>query len=134
MEYGRSGIYRSSLLQVFFKIGVLKNFTTFKEKHLCWSLFLIKLQAWRPTLYQKEILTQVFSYKYCKIVKNSFLYRTPLMAASGFLTKLAENNFEENHSLIKFFSEISQKLFLSLCYSVSKNNYFKRFFAVFVFL
>ena len=49
------------------------------------------------------------------------------MAASGFLTKLAENNFEENHSLVKFFSEISQKLFLSLCYSVSKNNYFTGF-------
>ena len=45
------------------------------------------------------------------------------MAASAFLTKLAENNFEENHSLVRFFSEISKELFLSLCYSFSKNNY-----------
>ena len=34
---------RSSRLQMFFKIGVLKNFAIFTEKHLCWSLFLIKL-------------------------------------------------------------------------------------------
>ena len=69
----------------------------------------------------------MFSCKYCKIVKNSFLYRTPLMAASGFLTKLAENNCEENHFSVEFFSEISQKLFLSLCCSVSKNNSFTGF-------
>ena len=47
-----------------------------------------------------------------KILENSFLYRTPLMAASGFLTKPAENNYEENHFSLEFFSEISQKLFL----------------------
>ena len=53
-------------------------------------------------LYQKETLTQVFSCKYCKIVKNSFLYRTSLMAASGFLTKLAKNNCEENRFSVDF--------------------------------
>ena len=40
-----SVIYRSSRSQVFFKIGVLKNFTIFTEKHLCWSRLLIKLRA-----------------------------------------------------------------------------------------
>ena len=30
---------------VFFRIGVLKNFAIFTEKHLCWSLFLINLLA-----------------------------------------------------------------------------------------
>ena len=28
-----------------FQIGVLENFAIFTEKHLCWSLFLTKLQA-----------------------------------------------------------------------------------------
>ena len=28
--------------------GVVKNFGVFTEKHQCWSLFLIKLQAFRP--------------------------------------------------------------------------------------
>ena len=31
-----------------FKIGVLENFAIFTGKHLCWILFLLKLQAWRP--------------------------------------------------------------------------------------
>ena len=43
---------------MFFKISVLKVFI---GKHLCWSLFLIKL---RP----EEL------YKYSEILKNSFLY------------------------------------------------------------
>ena len=65
-----------------------------------------------PQLYQKETPTQMFSCEYCDIFKSSFFYRTPLMAASGFLTKLAENNCEENHFSVEFFSETSQKLFL----------------------
>ena len=36
---------RISRSQMFFKIGILKNFANFKRKHLCWSLFLIKLQT-----------------------------------------------------------------------------------------
>ena len=31
-------IIRNSLSQMFFKIGVLKNFPIFIEKQLCWSL------------------------------------------------------------------------------------------------
>ena len=34
-------------LQVFLKIGVLKNFAIFTGKYLCWSFLLIKLQAFR---------------------------------------------------------------------------------------
>ena len=37
---GRGTINRISRLQVFFKIGVLKNFTVLTEKHVCLSLFL----------------------------------------------------------------------------------------------
>ena len=32
---------------MFFKIGVLKIFANFTGKYLCWSLFLVKLQAWQ---------------------------------------------------------------------------------------
>ena len=38
---------RSSRSQMFFKILTFKNFAIFTGKHLCWSLFLIKLQAFR---------------------------------------------------------------------------------------
>ena len=47
-------IFRSSRSQMFFTIGVLKNFAIFTEKHLCWSLFLIKLQALRPATLLKR--------------------------------------------------------------------------------
>ena len=38
---------------------------------------------------KKEALTQVFSCEFCKIYKNTFYYRTPLVAASGVLINFA---------------------------------------------
>ena len=38
---------RSSLRQMFFIVDILKNFANITEKYQCWSLFLIKSQAWR---------------------------------------------------------------------------------------
>ena len=37
--------FRNSRSQMFFEIGALENVAIFTEKHLCWNLFLIKLQA-----------------------------------------------------------------------------------------
>ena len=37
--------------QMFLKTGVLKNFAIFAGKQLCWSIFLIKLQAQDLQLY-----------------------------------------------------------------------------------
>ena len=44
------------------------------KKHLCWSLFLIKLQAWMSAFLLKKKLQHIC---YCEIFKNSFFYRTP---------------------------------------------------------
>ena len=99
MECRWSGIYRSCRSQMSFKIDVLTNFAIFTGKHQCWSLFF----------------------------KNSFLYRTPLVPASEFLTKLAENNCVENHFSVELFSEISWRYFLSLSCNVSKNDSFTSF-------
>ena len=47
--------------QMFFVIGVLKNFANFTGEHLCWSLFFIKLQAWTPAaLLKRDSNTGVF--------------------------------------------------------------------------
>ena len=62
---------RSSRSQMFFKIGVLKKFAMFTGKHLCWSLFLIKLQAFR-----------CFPANITKLLRPGF-YRTPPVAATG---------------------------------------------------
>ena len=57
---------RSSRLQMFFKIGVLKNFANFTGKHLCWSLFLIKLQGWRPSTLSKRDSNKRFPVEFPK--------------------------------------------------------------------
>ena len=36
--------YRSSHSQTFFKITTLEKFAIFTREHLCWSLFVMKLQ------------------------------------------------------------------------------------------
>ena len=41
---GEKTIFRSSRLQMFCKIGILKNFTNSTVKHLCWSPISIKFQ------------------------------------------------------------------------------------------
>ena len=67
---------RSSRSQMFFKIDVLKNFAIFTGKHLCWSLFLIKLQAFkcfpvniakflRSSFFIENLLLQMFCFTLC---------------------------------------------------------------------
>ena len=46
--------FKSSHLQMFLKTGFLKKFAIFAGKHLCWSYFLIKLQAWRSAILLKR--------------------------------------------------------------------------------
>ena len=41
-------LLRSSRLQMFFNIGVIKSFANFTGKNMCCSLFWIKLQARKP--------------------------------------------------------------------------------------
>ena len=69
--------------QVVCKKGALKNFTKFTGKHLCLGRisFLIK----RPefcNFIQKENLAQVLSCEFYEIFKNTYFYRTHLMAVS----------------------------------------------------
>ena len=57
----RKKLYRSSHKRCSIKKGVLKNFAILTGKHLCWSLFLIKLQAWRSaTLLKRDSSTGIF--------------------------------------------------------------------------
>ena len=52
---------RNSHSQMFLKLGALKNFAIFKGKQQCWSIFLIKLQAfWTSTLLERNSSTGVF--------------------------------------------------------------------------
>ena len=55
------------------KKSVLKNLANFTGKQLCWSLFLIKLQALARNLIEKRLATQVFSYEICENLKNPYV-------------------------------------------------------------
>ena len=58
---------RTSHPEVFYKLGILKNFVKFTGKPLCQSIFFIK----------KDTLAQVLSFGFFKIFKNTFFYSTP---------------------------------------------------------
>ena len=71
---------------MFFKISVLKNFTTFVGKHLRWSLFLSKLLACMPAaLVIKDSNASVLPWILRNFYfKNSFSYRRTRVAAFEF--------------------------------------------------
>ena len=60
----------------------VKEVSNFAGKHLYHSLF-----------FKKESLAQVFSCEFCKISKNIFFHRTPLMAASAYKNKKVSRPF-----------------------------------------
>ena len=72
--------FRSSHRRCFVKKGFLKKFANFTAKQLCWSLFLINLQAFRPNTPRTPILKDIWelqeflvsSKKSLKIVINFF--------------------------------------------------------------
>ena len=61
---------KSSRSQMFSEISSNKNFVIFTGKHLCWGLFLIKLQAFRPATFLKR--DSGVSCGYCELYKNIF--------------------------------------------------------------
>ena len=90
---------RSSCLEVFCIKGVLRNFAKFTGKHLFQSYFFCKFV-------RKEVLTQAFSCKFCEIYKDTFLHRTPAVAASEadyVLFLLSFSNFLLSDSIISSF-------------------------------
>ena len=64
---------------------------------LCCNFVMIKTadKPWQivglgpATLLRKRILAQVFSCEFCEIYKNTFYYRTPVVAASCVLINFA---------------------------------------------
>ena len=63
---------RCSRSQMFFKLGVLKNFVIFTGKYLCRSLFLIKLTPKTP----KRLQHRCFLVNYAKFLRAPFLQNT----------------------------------------------------------
>ena len=64
---------RSSRLQMFFKIGVLRSVANFTGKHLCSSLFLKNFQAGGLQLRKKRLQHSCFPVKFAKSLRTPFL-------------------------------------------------------------
>ena len=65
-----------AVVRMLFKIGVLKNFANVTGKQLCWSLFLITLQAFN--FIRKRLEHRCFPVEF---LKKTFFHRTYLVAA-----------------------------------------------------
>ena len=103
--FGDELFFSEHPLEVFCKKAFLKNFANFTEKHLCWSLSLIKLQASGVFLTP----TQVFSYEICKIFKNICFEEHLRVIVSTFL-HFIESEWLLNEIILSF-SVCHSKLF-----------------------
>ena len=73
---------RSSCPEMFCKKVFLQISKNSQESTCARVSFLIKLQSQVCNFIKKEALAQVFSCEFCEISYNTFLHRTPLVAAS----------------------------------------------------
>ena len=92
-----------SFPEVLYEKSVLRNFTKFIGKHLSTVSFLIKLQDSACKFIKKETLTQVFSCKLCKISKNTFFHRAPMVVASktGLSLLSDKNSIERTKAVVR---------------------------------
>ena len=82
---------------------------------------------------EKETLAQVFSCEFCKISKNSFYYRTPLVAASGYWLKQIQYNQKKTFEVM--YTKLNWYL-RCCCISrfVSENVSILKRFSIFLFI
>ena len=104
----QTGLGQKQPSKVFCKNGVLKNLANFTEKHLCWSLFLIKLRA-SVSLLKRGSNTSVFLWNLRNFSENLF-FRTSrnncfcqVQLSQGVIKKSLSENIEnkEKKRLIK---------------------------------
>ena len=76
--------FKSNRSQMFFKIGVLKNFAIFTGKRLRWITF-NKVAGLEDCNFITKRLQQVFSSEYCEIFKNTYFEEHLRTAASVLL-------------------------------------------------
>ena len=63
-------VHKSSHLQMFFRIGVLKKIMIFTGKPQCWNLFLIKMQAYN--FLKKRLQCRCFPVDITKCFRTAF--------------------------------------------------------------
>ena len=131
--------YRRNHPGVFCKTGALKNFEQFTGKHLCWSHFLIKLQAWRHTILLKSDSSKGVFCEFCENCKNIyFIYFVKRLRAAAFGVNLCvmQNlhvdivtyRWWKNHLKITMKPFVTEKGLLDWCRAVNNANCFGKLF------
>ena len=101
---------RRSRREVFYQKGVLKNFTKFTGKHLCWSLFFNKVAGLGcEALLKKRLQHRCFPENFVKFLRTLSLKNT---SGGWFYTKYSfmsifckEKSFETNNFSTFWFSQ-----------------------------
>ena len=97
--------------------GVFKCFAKFTRKHLCQSLLFNEVAV------KKETLTQIFSYKFCEILKNTYFEEYMWMTASEVL-KIEILNLQVRPRVVPLANLLLHTVFqlLKIKLMQSKNN------------
>ena len=103
--------FRSSRLQMFFKVNILKSYAIATKNQLRWS------SSSPPALklYKKK-LQKVFSCEYSKKIKNNFFHRRPPGPSLPFIPTI-RNYYWKNRLVILFTSTHPTKQ-LNACFKV----------------
>ena len=94
------GLFKSSYRRCSVKKGVFKNFANFTGKHLCWSLFLITLQVFRPApLLERYFFRNFFRKKFLRtpILKNIY-QRLLLFVSPQYTMTNSGGEFEQDET------------------------------------
>ena len=100
---------RSSRRRCSVKKRVLRNFAKFTGKRLCQSLFFNKFATLSPaTLLKMRLWLRCFPSEFCKISRDTFSYRAPLVAgpeihekwtSSGLFFRYFSKTFQDKFSV-----------------------------------
>ena len=115
-------------VEMFCKKSALKNLINFIGKHLCWSLFLIKLQAWH--LFWRTSANDCFCTALAPLTVTYPFYFYSARSSSSLLILLMSPTFVFG-SNSKGFKELKSGISLSLKSLSSVLFYFSMFFLSF---
>ena len=97
--------------------GALKNFAHFTEIHLCWSLFLIKLQDWgHATLFEIDSNTGFFHWNFRNFEED--LWTTASVSLCNFFY-IEWKRYSEQGEKIQTLSNIYNEVFMRKQLTVS---------------
>ena len=112
---------------MFFKTVLLKNFPIFTAKHLCWSLFLIKLQVrrrLRSDIFKNSFLTEHFWWLLLEVtVQNRITsFCTATFSACGGVFRIFPESHFWNHTYEKSSRSVFENMNLVFSLAACANS------------